>query len=474
MSEEIPSQPERQLPPPIPNQLPEAVVVPPAVYAEGLEVIDGSEPWVDDQLLPQKPAGVEYGICYKPFRFGPTKEAYYKDDLELLDAIQKYGHRISGVYLPDHSYAVPLRSLNLYSPLSNSDFKRYAFRTLIKRGALALFALSACAILVFLQMKSEPQADTIEPGSPSREAIGAIAFFMIGLLGGILPIFDAFIQWAFYPSKRSPHELKQSLVQGSMFNAWIRSGSARWPIWALALIYLVVYICQHLAPGDYQTVTFRATINPVSIQQSGEWWRLFTATLMHADVLYAMHLLFNTLALVVLGTYVQRMTNASLVPIIFVVCAFGGAILSTIYISCVPYLPFVSDEISNSLGASGGVLGLLGFMFWLVLMRRKRLPYEFRIFVYHNMIRIAILGGCLFFAVDHGGHLGGFIVGLFCGMIYEPFHRGKWSVPWTPVKSILTAASFAVVLFGFACCIDVFYFESKYLIAKLPLIPWPI
>lgn len=81
------------------------------------------------------------------------------------------------------------------------------------------------------------------------------------------------------------------------------------------------------------------------ILQGGEWYRLFSSAFLHADVV---HLLLNSIALFVIGAFLERTIARWLLLALFIVGALGGSLLS---------LSLNSPSVI-SVGASGAIMGL--------------------------------------------------------------------------------------------------------------------
>jgi len=138
----------------------------------------------------------------------------------------------------------------------------------------------------------------------------------------------------------------------------------------------------------------------------GEYWRILTGAALHGG---AIHLLLNCYALYVLGKLIETLSNGAHLAIVFLLAATGGGILSLI---------FVPDGIS--VGASGGILGFLGYLAAYGFIRRKLLSNEFLKNMLFNIGFIALYGIFLNQTVDNFAHLGGLIVGAVYGIIQIP------------------------------------------------------
>ena len=138
----------------------------------------------------------------------------------------------------------------------------------------------------------------------------------------------------------------------------------------------------------------------------GEWWRLFTATWLHADLAHlAMNAIFGFLFLgLVMGRYG---------PGVGVLAAYlagvGGNVTSWL----------VYGDSHRGLGASGVVMGALGLLtIQSVALLKRRNANTFRLFasgIFAGLLLFVFLGVSL--ESDVVAHLGGFITGLLLGSL---------------------------------------------------------
>jgi rhomboid protease GluP len=176
-----------------------------------------------------------------------------------------------------------------------------------------------------------------------------------------------------------------------------------------------------------------AGIMDASALTRGEWWRLFTATWLHADLAHlAANLVFGFLFLgLVMGRYGP------------------GVGLLTTYVAGVGGNGFtwlVYDQTHHGLGASGVVMGALGLLAIQSLPILKR-PNS-------NMFRLfagSVLAGFLLFVflgtspgTDVVAHLGGFITGLLLGLLLTlaPRHIQR---PWTNLTAGILFAALVIL-----------------------------
>jgi len=147
---------------------------------------------------------------------------------------------------------------------------------------------------------------------------------------------------------------------------------------------------------------------------SGEVWRLWTTTLVHAPPtggLGILHLGFNMYALYVVGPIVERYYGAWLMLLFYLVFAAAGSIAS-----------FVFADNRFSVGASGAIFGLIGLVF--VAGRVHHWAFDRRTRAFAGSLGIMVIFNlAIGFAnplIDNAAHLGGLAAGAWLGFLVPP------------------------------------------------------
>ena len=138
----------------------------------------------------------------------------------------------------------------------------------------------------------------------------------------------------------------------------------------------------------------------------GEWWRILTAGALHGGFL---HIYFNGQAFYGLGSTIEYLANRAHLAIVFLLAVIGGSILSLIFM-----------PLEDSVGASGGIMGLIGYLAVYGYRRQKHLPPGFLKSMLINIGFIAAFGIVGYQFIDNFAHLGGLLVGAFYGF---------WQIP---------------------------------------------
>lgn len=143
----------------------------------------------------------------------------------------------------------------------------------------------------------------------------------------------------------------------------------------------------------------------------GQYWRILTGSALHGGLI---HLFFNCFALFGLGRLIETISNRAHLAIVFLLSAIGGGVLSLIFLPNEP-----------SVGASGGIVGLLGYLAVYAFKRRKLMPEGFLKSLITDICFIALTGVLINqfnsqIKIDNFGHLGGLLVGALYGLVQIP------------------------------------------------------
>lgn len=140
---------------------------------------------------------------------------------------------------------------------------------------------------------------------------------------------------------------------------------------------------------------------------NGEYWRLLTAATLHG--IFPLHLYFNAQALFGFGSLIEAISNRAHLATVFLLAVIGGGLLS---------LSSMPDVVS--IGASGGVMGLIGYLAIYGYRRKRQLPPDFLKSMLINIGFIAAFGIVAHQIIDNFGHLGGLLTGAIYGFVQIP------------------------------------------------------
>jgi membrane associated rhomboid family serine protease len=161
---------------------------------------------------------------------------------------------------------------------------------------------------------------------------------------------------------------------------------------------------------------------------NGEWWRLLTAGFLHFGPI---HLLFNMMALWVIGRDVESALGHGRFLAVYLVSLLGGS--TAVMLLTAPG--------ANVAGASGAVFGLMGAL--AVLLRRLRIPLG----QVGGLIAVNLAITFLLPGISVAGHLGGLAIGAAAtaALVHAPPQR-RTAVQTAALVGIALVLLVAVVL----------------------------
>ena len=199
------------------------------------------------------------------------------------------------------------------------------------------------------------------------------------------------------------------------------------------------------APGHYSLLAMGAS-DRAQVFGQGEWWRLFTATVLHGS---PAHLIGNLITFLTVGFLLEPMIGIGWFAAIYFTGGFAGALLSTL----------LNAPDTLSVGASGAIMATLAALFTLSFHAGARRP---------NLMR-RVAGGSLFPAlipsvtsggsvVDINAHFGGCLAGMVLAFVMLiAWNDEEESPPGRRLAAIgaglwlaLTASAFALSVPGYA------------------------
>lgn len=242
-------------------------------------------------------------------------------------------------------------------------------------------------------------------------SIGAVAFgflnkqflmlaLLAGTLYGLFPLVEATMSWLRRVDRYSVDELNRRTVSGELFRRWLVAQPTG--LLKVSIVFLGLIFLGQVFVGINPSVEKAALLKPAVLQHS-EWWRTVTTGLMHGGWL---HILFNGMALYSLGRVVVALMSPTLLIVVFLLTVITGS-LASLYFGAAPL----------SVGASGGILGCLGFLLVVCEKFKDALPNYLRMSCIQSTIVIALFGLLGSSFIDNAAHAGGFAGGVAFGVI---------------------------------------------------------
>jgi len=340
--------------------------------------------------VPVKPATSDYGYVASGKATGATRE-------QLIEAVRQ-NPAVTHVWTPETSEPVPPFTVPFLLETLRKNLRKQARSTILIGIALVLLAFVIAIV------------------AHKWSLVYRNLFFVFGavvLTEGI---------WQYARLRRYTQEDAASDASTARFAGWIEKKPISGYTFTLAGCIVVVAIAQALSNFSVEAA---GLVKPAV--KSGQAWRLFTAMLMHASF---MHFWMNFLALFTLAKIVERTVQRALVPLVFILTGALGNVFSVLLYPNV-----------TSVGASGGLMGLLGFITIAAYFDRTRYPPRYFRLMIEAIISVGLLGLFGFAFIDNAGHLGGLVGGVLLGWLC--FRRNE---RWTNENEKLVKFSGAAAL----------------------------
>ncbi len=202
------------------------------------------------------------------------------------------------------------------------------------------------------------------------------------------------------------------------FEAWLHL--QRSPVTMLLLgLLAVVFVVQLYVDGTgggHSPVAAAGLVK--TAYADGQWWRLLTAPLLHGGVV---HFLLNSAALLYLGKRMETLARWPHLPLVFLAAACVGGAASAALVA------------ASSVGASGGLMGWLGFLIVFETLHSRLVPRPARRRLVAGVLLTALIGVLGYRFIDNAAHAGG----LLAGMIYAAIVFPKSSSPGLPRATLI-------------------------------------
>ncbi len=174
---------------------------------------------------------------------------------------------------------------------------------------------------------------------------------------------------------------------------------------ALLVINIVIFI---LSTTFFQVWYSMGAMYTAGVIMDGEIYRIVSAIFLHADI---SHLFNNMIMLGLVGAIIENYIGHGLFIFLYMLSGIFGNLLSMSY--------EIKHDLSwLSVGASGAIMGLVGFlMVWIVINRRELVKDKSMLFRLLFLL-IFVIDACFFQSgANTIAHLGGFLTGFVIGIL---------------------------------------------------------
>jgi membrane associated rhomboid family serine protease len=306
-----------------------------------------------------------------------------RSDVERLFSEGEAYREVTGVRTPESGGLVPP---------ARSDLAVGAFARRLRRAA------RASATTALLLVVGGVLAVTTLPLGGREERLAL--WILLAAFAGLPLVADL---WTMARAKAAARARLADLRSSMRLSAlvWRSRPVATWTILA-ALV--VVFVFARQAGNDPVAALDRAirAAGLVKSRVAAEPWRCLTGAVLHA---HELHVAMNVMALASLGRLVEGLVTRSHVVVVFVASAVAASLCSWWLVP------------AASVGASGGLMGLLGFATVLAFGHRRELPRSLWRALVVNVALMAAIGVVAARWVDNAAHGGGFVAGALLGWL---------------------------------------------------------
>lgn len=187
-----------------------------------------------------------------------------------------------------------------------------------------------------------------------------------------------------------------------------------------------------------------------------EWWRFVSSAFLH-DNTGVYHVLFNSIAMLFIGRLVEQLYGRLVLLGAFLITAIAGGLF---WVGA-SHLPFTPPGIQPtvSIGASGGIAGLIGLLLMLGRIQGKKVPVGISHTVRNYAVTVIVLNVALTVLFNSSGyinnyaHVGGLLAGAVLGAAVPPLATiggrdlgiGERSILWGAIAFSAIALVFAAL-----------------------------
>jgi membrane associated rhomboid family serine protease len=221
----------------------------------------------------------------------------------------------------------------------------------------------------------------------------AVIVLMLGVLPAIQPLAGL------WRMRRDPDGYTREQAGILRYQMWL--GTRRAVATTVLCAALVIVGVTQYAVGIGRSVEAAGLVKP--LVRDGQAWRLLTCELLHGNIA---HIAFNLFALLALGRLIEMHGHPLYLPTVFLFSALCASIAS-----------FYLTK-ATSVGASGGIMGMVGFLGVIGLRRRHVVPRGFLKSMALSVALTAATGLVARDFIDNAAHAGGLVGGVLLGLVY--------------------------------------------------------
>ena len=357
--------------------------------------------WARSSAFLLKPSSSPYGFIDSK---GGQHDAASSDELQLKLKTSK--HSFDYVWTPASARLAVAEEVELTHPALR---KRQSLRASLDiSNGLRMTALFGAALLWVIY-------PLLANGHGGLRAVYSSQF--VGLCSLLLLVFGLLPLYSGLKLRRHLRGTDASSlfseVKEAQFDAWLRGQKAPFTYGLMIGLGVCLIAQLYVQRGHFSfddSVLKAGLLKETAesfphIKDGDSWWRMLTAPLLHGNVI---HFLMNVSGVLYLGRRIELLARWPHLLAVFFMSMLAGAFAS---------YHWVPDMMA--VGASGGLMGLLGFLLAFEMLHPALVPRPARRRLLAGLILMVITGVFGISFIDNAAHAGGVIAGvLYAGVVF--------------------------------------------------------
>jgi rhomboid protease GluP len=211
--------------------------------------------------------------------------------------------------------------------------------------------------------------------------------------------------------------------------------------YALVVTFVVIFLIENTVANQWANGYLGVGGIDLQYPGGGDWWRYLSTGFLHVPGFFgsgagissylSLHVLVNCYSTIILGRIVEPMYGR-----ITMLATFVGAAFAASGVSAVAYGLGLPGSSFVFVGASGGLMGLLGLILVLGRVQGRNVPagltHTLRQWVLISLVMTVVIGFTFSSYINNYAHLGGFAAGALIGLVIPPVQAigGQDLKPW--------------------------------------------
>lgn len=291
-----------------------------------------------------------------------------------------------------------------------------------------LFGLVVLGQLVYGFLSESPFIDTLQSSYLLLIVIPWVFY-------GLLPWYSGakYLRQSMHPDA----EYWEKEVADARFEYWLKHQKAPMTL-LISAVMIGIGAIQLIKSGGFDWS--HHAVETVALTKGGgdPFWRYMTGPLAHGNLI---HWVMNFGALRYLAKRMEVLVGWQHMLWVLAFSAYAGAVATVNFMPSIP-----------SVGISGGLLGILGFLIGFETRHKNLVPKSPRRRLALALVSVTVLGILGFQFIDNAAHAGGLLAGIFYGVVVFPSSTSVQSPGILKRDYAVGTVALLVLLISFALC----------------------